>query len=201
MESRADLDDLRRLTESPRDDSAIGRLLERHRRYVKRLVTLRLDRRVKARVDDSDIVQEVTMEAARRMEKFVAQRPMPFQLWLRQITMDRIEMCHRRHLKAECRAVGREKWTVGTNAKSKSIAMQLSASDDTPSQLALRGEAIESIQRAIEKLTEEDQEILMLRHVEQLSNHEAAIVMNMNPSTSSSRYLRALRRLERLLPR
>src|SRR5436309_4126243 len=90
------------------DAQARGRLLERHRSKLRRMVALRLDRRLAARVDPSDVVQESLAEAAARLDDYVRDRPLPFYPWLRRIAADRLVDAARRHLRAGRRTVERE---------------------------------------------------------------------------------------------
>src|SRR5213080_1218802 len=90
------------------DATARGRLLERHRPRLRRMVAVRLDRRVAARVDPSDVVQDAMLEAAARLDEYLRERPIPFYPWLRRMAADRLADAYRRHLRAGRRAVGRE---------------------------------------------------------------------------------------------
>src|SRR3954471_8788262 len=90
------------------DVSARGRLLERHRPRLKRMVAVRLDRRVAARVDPSDVVQETLAVAARGLDDYLRDRPLPFFPWLRRLALLRLTDQHRRHLHAGRRTVARE---------------------------------------------------------------------------------------------
>src|SRR5439155_13358142 len=89
------------------DAKARGRLLERHRRKLARMVAVRLDRRLAARVDPSDVVQEALAEAAKRLDAYLRDRPMPYYPWLRRLTWVQIDKAHRRHT-ARRRSVARE---------------------------------------------------------------------------------------------
>src|SRR5436309_11692394 len=90
------------------DVKARGQLLERHRPRLRRMVAIRFDRRLAARVDPSDVVQESLAEAAARLSDYVRTRPLPFYPWLRRIAADRLADAGRRHLRAGRRSVGRE---------------------------------------------------------------------------------------------
>src|SRR5438552_7087478 len=67
------------------DSAARGQLLERHRPKLRRMVAVRIDRRLAARVDPSDVVQEAMALAAARLDEYVRDRPLPFYPWLRRI--------------------------------------------------------------------------------------------------------------------
>src|SRR4030081_2422624 len=82
---------------------AIDRLLAQHREPVRRMIDLRLDPAIAARVDASDVVQEVLLEASRRLDKSLREPAMPFHLWLRHIAKDHIIDAHRRHRQAQRR--------------------------------------------------------------------------------------------------
>ena len=90
------------------DQSAVQRLFTEHRERLKQMVCLRLDRRMAARVDPSDVVQETLAEAVRRLPKYIDEQPIPFYPWLRQIAWERLTKLHERHITAKRRAVGRE---------------------------------------------------------------------------------------------
>ena len=68
------------------DASAIPRLLTRHQPRLRRMIAIRLDPRLAARVDPSDVVQEALADAARRLPDYVRQPSHPFYPWLRMTT-------------------------------------------------------------------------------------------------------------------
>src|SRR5262245_29964288 len=77
---------------------AFDRLFTRHQDYLRQVVALRLDPRLRPRVDPSDVVQETQLEAFRRLPDFLQRQPMPFRLWLRKTAQERLRMLERRHL-------------------------------------------------------------------------------------------------------
>jgi RNA polymerase sigma-70 factor (ECF subfamily) len=176
---------------------AVSRLLERHRDYVRRLVALRLDPQLRARVDPSDVVQEAQMEAVRRLDGYLADAPMPFRLWLRQIAQDRLLMLRRHHRGARRRAVTRE--AAWPDESSLALAQQLLAAGTSPSARLAASELAHRVQRAVAQLPEADREIVLLRNFEGLSNQEVAHLLGLQPATASQRYGRALLRLRQLL--
>jgi RNA polymerase sigma-70 factor (ECF subfamily) len=154
------------------EPGATDRLLARHRPFVYRLVELHLSPKLRARVDPSDVVQETQMEALRRLEQYLEHPSLPFRLWLRQLTWDRLLMLHRRHVKAARRTVDRE---LGLPEDSSiELAQRLLAGGSTPSQRLIREEFAQRVRQAVSRLPEADREIVMLRNFEGLSNQEAA---------------------------
>lgn len=183
------------------DSAAVNQLLERHRQAVRRVVELRLDRKVQQRVDVSDVVQDVMIEAVGRLDKFLDTRPMAFHLWLRQIAWDRMIDTYRRHRVSAKRNLDREQQLGPANpdASSVDLAGQLCDPAITPAAAAIQAELARSIESAIELLDETDREIVLMRHYEHLSNQEVAEVLGLNPPAASMRYLRAVRRLREVL--
>jgi RNA polymerase sigma-70 factor (ECF subfamily) len=179
------------------EPDAAGRLLERHRPYLRRLVDIRLDARLRARVDPSDVVQEAQIEALRQLPGYLAKPPVPFRLWLRQIAYDRLVMLHRRHVKAARRAAGRD--LPLPEQSSLLLARQFLAPGSTPSQRLIEREFAQRVRQAIGRLAETDRQVLVLRNLEGLSNLEAARVLDIDPATASRRYGRAVLRLRDIL--
>jgi RNA polymerase sigma-70 factor, ECF subfamily len=179
------------------DKSAFERLFARYRPYLHRVVEARLDPKVLARVDPSDVVQEAQMEAYRRLSDYLARRPMPFRLWLRKMAQERMLSIRRRHLEAKGRALGLE--VPLPERSSLLLAKPFLAAESTPSQKLDQRELVHCVHKAVARLSEADQEILLLRTYEGLSNQEVACLLDLDPQTASKRYGRAVLRLQRLL--
>jgi RNA polymerase sigma-70 factor, ECF subfamily len=183
------------------DRAARGALLERHRGRLRRMGALRLDPRLAARLDPSDVVQEALAEADRRLDAYARERPLPFYPWLRQLAADRLADAHRRHLRAARRAVHREAAAaVGLpDASAEELAERLLARGGGPSEAARRQELRGRVRAALAALPEADREVLALRHLEGLSAREAAAVLGLSEAAIKSRALRAMQRLRGLL--
>jgi RNA polymerase sigma-70 factor (ECF subfamily) len=181
---------------------AVNRLLERHRDALRRAVGLRLDRRLARRVDASDVVQDVLLEASRRLPEFVREAKMPFGVWLRQLARDRIVDMHRRHRAAGRRSIDREQPLAGGGFADRSsfdLASQLRDRELTPAAATIRRELHRRFLSALDELSDEDREVILLRHVEHLGNTEVAQALGLTPPAAGMRYLRALRRLRTIL--
>jgi RNA polymerase sigma-70 factor, ECF subfamily len=183
------------------DGDAVNRLMERHREALRRMVQLRLDRALGARVDASDVVQEVLWEASRRLSDYLLDAKMPFHLWLRELAKDHLIDAHRRHRKAQRRSVDRERPLAAEFADRSSLdlAAQLRDHELTPATAAIRKELEARFLTALDQLDEEDAEIILMRHYEQLSNSETAQALGLSPAAAGMRHLRALRRLRGIL--
>jgi RNA polymerase sigma-70 factor (ECF subfamily) len=179
------------------DPQAFQELFERYRAYLHQFVELRLDRRLRSRVDPSDVVQDAQLEAVRRHKDYLEQPPMPFRLWLRQIAFDRILKMHRHHATTARRAIGREQSLP--EHSSLLLAQQLLSPGSTPSQQVRRQEMVDRLRQAMNQLSDGDREILLLRNFEGLSNQEVGYLLGIDPATASQRHGRAMLRLHKIL--
>jgi RNA polymerase sigma-70 factor, ECF subfamily len=184
------------------DQDALARLFAHYRARLKRMVALRLDRRLRGRVDASDVLQEAYLDLAKRAPDFLARPTMPFFLWLRLLTGQRLLAIHRKHFKAKMRDAGQEialQQGAMPPASSASLAARLLGRLTTPSQAAMRAELRLRLQEALNGMDDIDREVLVLRHFEELSNGETAAILGLQPAAASNRYVRALKRLRSIL--
>ena len=179
------------------DRGARQQLLARHRRRLERMVALRLDRRLAARFDPSDVVQEALADAAGRLSDYARRRPLPFYPWLRQLAWDRLIELHRRHVAAGKRSVKREEPDVLRlpDESAVQLASRLADLGGSPSEQAVREEVRQRVRLALDRLAPGDREVLVLRHLEQLPTATAAAVLGIGEGAFKSRHLRALQRL------
>ena len=186
------------------DQEALRALLAQHHDRLKRMVHLRLSRRLAARVDDSDVLQEAYIEVARRLNEYVKEPSLPFFLWLRHMTGLKLAEVHRRHLGTQLRDVDREVTLQRAGlplVDSISLADQLLGTLTTPSQAAIKAETRLLVQEALNSMDPIDREVLALKHFEQLSTAEIAQVLGLSRAGAGSRYLRAIKRLREILTR
>jgi RNA polymerase sigma-70 factor, ECF subfamily len=186
------------------DESALARLFQRYRPRLKKMVKLRLDRRLQGRVDASDVLQEAFIDLAKRLPEYGEQRSYPFFLWLRLVTGQRLSQFHRRHLGAAMRDAALEISLcqgMVPQASSVFLASQLLGRFTSITEKAVRAELQLKLQEILNTMEPLDQEILALRHFEEMSNDEAAQAMKISSGAASKRYIRALRRLRDVLVR
>lgn len=184
------------------DRSAVNRLLERHRTSLRKLIQLRLDRKIAQRVDASDIVQDVLLEANTRLQDYLSNPRIPFHLWLRQLAKDRMIDMHRRHRGAQRRSLDRERSLASPQFADQSgfdLMGQLAGHELTPAAAIIRKELETRFLEALEQLGEEDRDIILMRHFEQLGNSEVAEALGLSTAAAGMRHLRALRKLRAIL--
>jgi len=184
------------------DPDAVNRLLERHRDAVHRLIQMRLDQRIRRRIDVSDVVQDVMMEANRRLKDYLANPALSFRVWIRQIAKDRVIDAHRRHRGSAKRSIDREQVAVQPADMDRStmeLMAQIRDTEPTPAAEAAQREMLKVVESAIGSLDDLDAEVILMRHYERLSNQEIARALQLSEPAASMRYLRAVRRLRQLL--
>jgi RNA polymerase sigma-70 factor (ECF subfamily) len=181
------------------DADARNQLLERHREALRRMVDLRMDPMLKRRLDASDIVQDVLVEANGRLADYLKSSGMSFPLWLRHLARDRMIDVHRRHRVAGRRSIDREQAMDGGDSSALNLVDLLRDREMTPAAAATHHELEQRFQRAIETLDDTDREVVLMRHFEYMSNQETAEALQLSQPAAAMRYLRAMRRLRALL--
>ena len=183
------------------DTVAIESLLERHRKRLRRMIALRLDDRLAARVDASDVVQEALADAARKLADYARNRPLPFYPWLHRLAAERLAEVHRRHRRSKARSVVREEANAFAwpDSSSRLIVDCLAASDPTPSHALIREERSRHVHAALQGLPAIDREILMMHYLEELNFPEIAAILDIGEGAAKMRHLRALRRIRALM--
>src|SRR5271155_3068247 len=181
------------------DKQALNELMGRHRPRLRRMVELRLDRRLSARIDASDVIQEAYVDAITRLDEYVREPSYPLFLWLRLIVGERLLKLHRHHLGTQMRDAGLEVSIYRgalPEASSAALAAQLLGKHTSPTQAAVRAERMIRLQEALNTLEAMDREVLSLRHFEELSLAETALSLGIEESAAAKRYIRALKRLK-----
>jgi len=170
---------------------ALEQLLERHRDYLRGLLRLRMDAELRSRIDPSDVIQETQLVVANRIDEFLDNRPTSFKLWLRGKALERLIDARRKHVVVRKRSVRREV----SLPDGSSLALARFAGAECPSAYVRQQELIQQTNQAIAQLSAADREILLLRHVECLTNVQVAEVLGVSHNAASKRYGRALKRL------
>jgi RNA polymerase sigma-70 factor (ECF subfamily) len=163
------------------------------------MVAVRMDDRLGARVDPSDVVQEALAIAAQRLPEYLRESSLAFYPWLRQIAWSRLVDLHRRHVVASKRSVSREQPMGLSDSSTMQLANWLATSGTGPLKRLVREELRDRVRSAMAQLAAEDREVLLLRHLEDLSYAECAVILGAGEAAAMQRHVRAARRLHRLL--
>ena len=194
-------DDTRKLLALAKDgdQAAFEEIFRRHRAKLKRAIALRMDRRVAARVDASDVVQDTYLEAFKRLPKYLEKESMPFYLWLSWIAHDKVLMLHRRHLGADKRAVTHEVPLLPPNDSVTIVSVIIPGNEPSPSQALRQRELAEQLRRALGRLDSDERDLIFWRHFEKLSAREIAQFLNITEDAARKRYYRSVERLRKIL--
>lgn len=180
------------------DLEALAQVFEINRERLKRMIRMRMSERVRPRVAVSDVLQEAYVDLAQQLGNYAKDPKLPFFLWMRRVTGLRLAKVHREHLGQQIRDVNRERRldVAIPDASAVYMANQLSGHFTSVSEKAMRNENELRMQAAIEQVSETDREILAMRHVEQLTNSEIAVLLEISESAATNRYVRAIRKLK-----
>ena len=197
--SHADLDALFEAART-HDASALGRLLEGYRPYVKLLARLGIDHRLQGKLDASDLVQETFMEAHRDFPQFRGTTEAELLSWLRQILISNLANQVRRYLGTRGRDVRLEReLAIEVDVSSRLLERGLLARESSPSQQASRREQAVLLADVLGRLPEDYREVIILRHLQGLTFPEVAAQMGRSPDSVKKLWARALARLRGLL--
>jgi RNA polymerase sigma-70 factor (ECF subfamily) len=184
------------------DREALKEIFTRYRGRLRHMVDMRLDTRLRARIDASDVIQEAFLEVANRLDEYLQDPKLPLFLWLRLVVGGRLMKLHREHLGTQMRDAGREISLYRgalPAASSAALAAQLLGKHTSPSEAAVRAERMLRLQEALNTLEPIDREIVSLRQFEELNIAETAQVLGIEAGAAAKRYIRALKRLKEIL--
>lgn len=180
----------------------LGQLLELYRRYLRLLATARLDRKLRARVCPSDLVQETMLEAIRDFAQFRGQTEAEFLAWLRRILINNMRRLVEKHVLAEKRDVRREisleRLGGAVERSSARLGSILDNRDCTPSELIQRRESVVLVTDCLARLRPQYREVLILRNFRDLPFERVAEKMDRSSGAVRLLWLRAIRELRRL---
>ncbi len=184
------------------DRDALAELFSVYRPRLWRMVNFRLHPKLRGRVDPDDVLQDAWMKAVDRIRYFLSGAAQSSFIWFRMIVTQTLIELHRRHLGAEKRDAAREtsidgRWSSAST--STSLAFHLQGRLPSPSSAVRRAELAGQLDLALQGMDDIDREVLALRHFEELSNLETSRVLEMSEQAASARYVRALRRLKKVL--
>jgi RNA polymerase sigma-70 factor, ECF subfamily len=184
------------------DETALAEFFSRFHDRLVMMVRFRTDPRLHGRVDPEDVLQDAYVDAAARIGHFPKMECGSPYVWIRAVVAQTLINVHRRHLGVKARDAGREVSIYAgrfPRTASVSIARLLAGNLTSPSQAAIRVELADKLTAAVENMDENDREVLVLRHFEEMTNSETAQVLGIEQKAASIRYVRAVRRLKQTL--
>jgi RNA polymerase sigma-70 factor (ECF subfamily) len=182
------------------DGPALGRLLELYRNYLALLARLEIGRRLRGKVDESDLVQETFLEAHHHFGRFRGTTEAELVSWLRQILAGVVANLVRRYYGTRRRNVRLERELADDLARSsQALAGGLAARQSSPSERAARREQAVLLADALGRLPAAYQEVIILSHLEGLAFPEVARRMGRSVDSVKNLWARALARLRRSL--
>lgn len=172
---------------------ALGPLLELYRNYVKLLARIEIGRRLQGKLDPSDLVQETFLDAHRQFHGFRGTDELQFVGWLRQILAGKVANLVRHYFGTQARDIRMEReLDVDVDNSTRHFGQQLIASLSTPSEQAVRRERAVLLADALAILPEHYREVIILRHLEELSFPDIARRMQRSQDSVEKLWLRAL---------
>ena len=195
-ESGSEVDSLLRAAKTG-DQSAAQRLLDYHRSRLEKMITMRMDRRIRARFDASDVLQETMMTANARLPAYLAEPTIPFYPWLRNLALQQLIQMHRHHVDRQKRTVMRESFEHPELSDESVLQLvdRLVGSVTGPQERLVRKEVKQRTLQVLTSLKPRDREIIELRYLEELNNDEIAAVLGISVAAVHARHFRAIQRL------
>ena len=173
-------------------DGARGALLDLYRPYLYLLARVHIDRRIQAKLDDSDLVQDTVLQAHRNLTEFNGQTEAELTQWLRQI-MVRVSIEKSRHYTRQRRDVRLEERLQGElNRSSMEIGRALVSPGSSPTQKAIRRERAVLLANALTELPPDYREVLILHELERLTISQVAQRMGRTEDSVRKLWTRAL---------
>ncbi len=173
--------------------------LERFRPYLTLLARLSLGGAIRAKVSASDIVQNTLIEAHRNPGKF-AGRVVEQQLALLRKMLASNASKAGRDLRRQKRDIDREQsLDAMLRESSRRLLGSLAADQSSPSERAMKNEAILLVADALESLPEAQREAVLLHYVDGLSTREIGERLNRTAGSVAGQLMRGLERLRELV--
>ena len=181
---------------TPTDDPRTAWLM-RYEAWLKLLARLEIDSRFQGKFSESDAVQQTLLEAWRCWDRFRGDNETARRAWLRQILAHQLARLARHYGGTLKRDAAREVSLENTLAQSAARLEGLLAVDQaTPSGAVERHEEQLRLATALERLPSDYRDVIVLRHLEDLSHEEIAARMGRSAGAVRMLWLRALAALK-----
>ena len=176
----------------------LGRLLELYRGYLLLLARVEVGHRLQRKLDPSDLVQETFLDAHRNFAGFEGSTEAQFLAWLRRILASKTANTVRHYLGTRGRDIRQEledDLTQSFDQSARRLQQLTTPSAASPSRHAMRREQSVMVADALQGLSEDYREVLVLRHWEDMTFPEIAERMDRSVDSVEKLWVRALARL------
>lgn len=198
--SRVDQPSLVKLLAQARtgDHGARDELFDRCRNYVSFVARAQVETWLRRKVDASDIVQQTMLEAHRAFDQFRGESEQEWLAWLKRILNNNAADFVRHYRTTQKRRVSREV-PLERQVDGEEVRFEPAAPIDSPSQLVMQYEDEIRLADAISQLSEDHQEVILLRNVQRLPFEDVAEQMNRTRPATQMLWMRAIKKLQQLL--
>jgi RNA polymerase sigma-70 factor, ECF subfamily len=173
--------------------------IERFRSYLLLMAQIKLDRKLRSKLDASDVVQQTLLEAHQAVESFRGDNTAAQAAWLRKILARNLANAVRDLTRAK-RDVRRERaLQTDLDASASQLEGWLAAEQSSPSQKMERHERALQLAEALAQLPDTQREALLLRHFQGLSLAEIAEQLDCTLAAVTGLLQRGLKNLRKSL--
>jgi RNA polymerase sigma-70 factor (ECF subfamily) len=180
------------------EEAALVQYLELHRESLLAFIRSRTGAQLAKKTEPEDILQEVSIEAIRSLEKVTLDNWNPLH-WLFQIAERKIIDTHRRYFQSQKRDASREAALPQGDGSGVGIADLLAASMTTPSEAFSRDQRQLRMLAALDTLPEDQREALRLRYLVGLPSKEIAQKLGKTDGAVRVMLSRSLGKLQEML--
>lgn len=179
------------------DRDCLDRLFSACRGYLGVAARAQVETWLQAKVDASDLVQQTMLEAHRDFERFQGETEQEWWAWLRRILKHNVADFVRSYKGTAKRQVRREvRLRSPGDGTSHVGAMEPVARDRSPSQQIAQVDEVLRVSRAVESLSDDHREVIMLRNLHRLSFSEIAEKMDRTRPAVQMLWMRAIKKLQ-----
>jgi RNA polymerase sigma-70 factor (ECF subfamily) len=172
------------------DENALNQLYSIYGERVRRIIRIRLDKKLRPKLDSIDIVQDALILALEGLENFTYKNEGDFLRWLSTIAENKLhDIVDKFH--TDKRDVHKE-IPFKIEGRDGSVGAAGPMRTTTPSVIASRKEALDKLEQALDKLKPEYKQVIVLKKIEGLSHAEIAGRLGKNPGAVRMLLARAM---------
>jgi RNA polymerase sigma-70 factor (ECF subfamily) len=184
------------------EPDVLGDLLQLYRNYLTILASTQLDRRLRRRMNPSDLVQDTMLAAHRDFVQFRGNSEREFLAWLRQILINCLHRAVDTHVKAKMRDVRREisieQASTALDRTAVNLVQVLADRGPSPSAPVRQCERVVALADQLARLRPQYRDVIVLRNLQGLSFDEIAERMDRNAGSVRMLWLRAIEKFKQV---